>query len=144
MVRRYAMAGQRADRPLLESLAAEGRCEGEDADDLPGWRTGSPRAAAAISGDVSCAQVERRADTLICGTPRGPRLAGAPASAGQAADRDGVVREVRQQPRLQVGACARRREEGDAQADHGAATMMLANAPRLDSPRFAMVQTATF
>src|SRR5687768_16778067 len=140
MVRRYAMAGQRADRPLLESLAAEGRCEGEDADDLPGRRTGSPRAAAAISGDVSCAQVERRADTLICGASRGPRLAGASPSPVQAADRDGVVREVHPQPRLHVGAGARRRKEG-TQTDYNRATV---TAARLDGPRFAMVQTATF
>ena len=39
VVRRHAVAGERADRPVLEPLAAEGRGEGEDADDLPGRRS---------------------------------------------------------------------------------------------------------
>ena len=37
----------------LEPLAAEGRVEGEDADDFPRRRTGSARAAAAVDRDVS-------------------------------------------------------------------------------------------
>jgi len=56
VVRRHALAGQRADRSLLEQLAVEGRVEGEDADDLPGRRAGSAGADAAIGRDVSRAE----------------------------------------------------------------------------------------
>ena len=56
VVRRHAVAGQRADRSVLEPLAIEGRGQGQDADDLPGRRTGSARAAAAVGRDVSRAR----------------------------------------------------------------------------------------
>ena len=86
--------------------------EGQDADDLPGGRAGSARADAAVGRDVSRAEVERRADASLRGAARGPRLDRAPSPALQAPDRDGVVREVHQQPRLRVGEGAGRREEG--------------------------------
>jgi hypothetical protein len=71
VVRRHAVAGQCADRSVLEQLAAEGRVEGEDADDLPGRRAGSAGADAAVGRDVSRAEVERRADPPVCGAARG-------------------------------------------------------------------------
>ena len=74
VVRRHAVAEERADRHVLEPFAAEGRVEGQDADAFPGRRAGSARADAAVGGDVSRAEVQRRADQAVRRAARGARL----------------------------------------------------------------------
>ena len=62
VVRRHAVAEERADRSVLEQLAAQGRREREDADAVLRRRERHARAVGAVGRDVSRAQEPRRAD----------------------------------------------------------------------------------
>ena len=74
VVRRHALAEERADRGLLEPLAAEGCRERQDADDLLRRREGPARADAAVDRNVPGAQVERRPDASLYRAPRAARV----------------------------------------------------------------------
>ena len=65
LVRRDAVAQERADRSLLEQLAAEGRREREDADAVLRRRRRYARAGRAVDGNVPRAPEQRRADAPL-------------------------------------------------------------------------------
>src|SRR5262249_50535 len=79
MVRWYAVAEERADRSVLEQLAAEGCGERENADDLLRRSAGPACAHAAVGGDVSRGEEQRRAHTLVRRSARAARVGGTPA-----------------------------------------------------------------
>ena len=71
VVRRHAVAEERADRAVLGSVAAQGRREREDADAVFRRRERHSRVPlAAGDRDVSGAQGERRADQAVCRAAR--------------------------------------------------------------------------
>ena len=109
VVRRHAVAGQRAHRRLLEQFAAQGRVEGDHTDHLPRRRRGRPRAEAAIGRDVPRVEEPRRTDASLCRAPRAAWLGRAAARAVQGERRARLVREVRDRAGLHVGEGARRR-----------------------------------
>ena len=117
LVRRYAVAEERADRGVLEQLAVEGRREREDADHILRRRARSARADAAIDRDVSRAEVQWSAHASLRRAARAARVGGAPASALQAERRDRMVREVRDEAAVHLGESARRGQEGHDEDD---------------------------
>ena len=95
VVRRNAVAEERADRDVLEQLAAQGRRERENADAVFRRRERRARAARPVDRDVSSAQEPRRADTFVRGAARRPPVGRAPPPDLQGEHRAGLVRAPR-------------------------------------------------
>ena len=94
------VAEERADRHVLEPLAAQGRREREDADAVFRRRERRPRAVEPVDRDVPGAQEQRRADASVRRAARRPSVAGAPPSDLQGQHRAGVVCALRARRRV--------------------------------------------